>query len=111
MVTRPDKAFKMRKEILSVIGKALSIETRFGDKQTVRGLDKNLQAHVDFALGQFVKNGKDLYRTMLTHGLKLQDEQELMVDVLSMPDPAGGDDARDGASRARQGRRSHQAGR
>lgn len=85
MMTRPDKAFKMRKEILSVIGKAMSIETRFSDKQTVRGLDKNLQAHVDFALAQFVANGKDLYRTMLTHGLKLQDEQELMVDVLSMP--------------------------
>jgi alkylation response protein AidB-like acyl-CoA dehydrogenase len=85
MATRLDKAFKMRKEILSVVGKAMSIETRFGDKQAVRGLDKSLQAHVDFALGQFVANGKALYRTMLTHGLKLQDEQELMVDVLSMP--------------------------
>jgi hypothetical protein len=85
MATRPDKAFKMRKEILSVVGRALGIETRFSDKQKVRGLDGRLQAHVDFALSQFVKNGKDLYRTMLTHGLKLQDEQELMVDVLSMP--------------------------
>jgi alkylation response protein AidB-like acyl-CoA dehydrogenase len=85
MATRPDKAFKMRKEILSVVGRALGIETRFSDKQKVRGLDARLQAHVDFALSQFVANGKQLYRTMLTHGLKLQDEQELMVDVLSMP--------------------------
>jgi len=75
----------MRKEILSVVGRALGIETRFSDKQKVRGLDGRLQAHVDFALAQFVANGKQLYRTMLTHGLKLQDEQELMVDVLSMP--------------------------
>lgn len=85
MATRPDKAFKMRREILSVIGKVLSIETRRSDKQKVSGLDKSLQAHVDFALSSFVANGKALYRNMLIQGLKLQDEQELMVDILSMP--------------------------
>ncbi|HEY9775734.1 MAG TPA: acyl-CoA dehydrogenase family protein [Planktothrix sp.] len=51
----------------------------------VNGVSPKLQKHAQFARAHFARLGRTLYRNMLAQGVGLADQQDLMVDELSMP--------------------------
>ena len=49
--------------------------TRFSNRQSVPGMNKRLQAHVNFAMDTFAKLSVELSKSMVKHQLKLADRQ------------------------------------
>jgi hypothetical protein len=84
-VTHPRAALSFVGAVIPLVFWALSNELRgrftFGK---VRGVHPKLQAHAKFARTMFARQSRSVYRNMLAKQVRLADEQDLMVDELSM---------------------------
>lgn len=84
-VTHPRAALSLVGALIPMLFWILSNELRgrftFGK---VRGVHPKLQAHAKYARKTFAAQSRTVYRNMLAKQLKLADEQDLMVDELSM---------------------------
>jgi alkylation response protein AidB-like acyl-CoA dehydrogenase len=77
----PAHLWRLRRELWSY-GKWLIGQTFSGrDRETVAGLDKGLQAHVDFARESFGRLRKEISAAMAKHQLKLADRQCRMTEL------------------------------
>lgn len=77
----PLHAWRLRRELWSY-GKWKMGQAFTGrDRQAVAGMDRRLQAHVDFALDAFGRLRKEISATMVKHQLKLADRQCRMSEL------------------------------
>ncbi len=71
----PMHAWALRKELGAYAKWKMGQMTQPRDRQSVAGMDKRLQGHVDFALEAFAKSRKEISGTMVKHQVKLADRQ------------------------------------
>ncbi len=71
----PIHAWKLRSEMYSYAKWTMGQKFKGRDRQTVPGMDKRLQDHVDFALREFQRSPNEISATMVKHQLKLADRQ------------------------------------
>src|SRR5262249_29944441 len=77
----PVHLWRLRRELWSYSKWKMAQAFTGRDRQTVAGMDRRLQAHVDFALEAFARHRKEISATMVKHQLKLADRQCRMAEL------------------------------
>jgi hypothetical protein len=77
----PLHLWRLRRELSAYSKWSLGQKFAGRDRQQVEGIDRRLQAHVDFALEQFGRLRKEVSATMVKHQLKLADRQCRMAEL------------------------------
>jgi hypothetical protein len=78
---KPAHAWALRKELAPYARWRLGQMFTGRDRQSVAGMDRRLQAHVDFALDAFARHRKEISATMVKYQVKLADRQCRMADL------------------------------
>jgi len=77
----PVHVWRLRRELWSYSKWMMAQKFKGGDHQTVQGMDRRLQEHVDFALDSFRRMPREISGTMRKHQLKLPDRQCRMAEL------------------------------
>jgi hypothetical protein len=77
----PLHAWRLRRELWAYSKWMMGQKFKGRDRQSVEGMDRRLQTHVDFALSAFGRFPAEISATMRKHQLKLPDRQCRMAEL------------------------------